>query len=238
VRDPTKNGDFCIADRAAAMVKLPLSHQNDRISPSPAGACAAQQVDGELRDDEGGIAGLEDPSGIGEIRAVAFPQHCGDVRDLLRGACLLVSAAGGKHGSVLEQLGDRGAVADYERVLEQRLELLRGGGSASHTEANISPSGIPVCSHKGGIPPRSGLWRESTEAVATAVPRCMSPCWFTFDPASLLVTSHYQAEVLQIPPEWLAHEYFEDDFHKMAGVACSERGASTLHEADGWRPES
>ena len=80
------------------------------------------------------------------------------------------------------------------------------------------------------------FWRESTEAVQTAVPRCMSPCWFTFDPASLLVTSHYQRQVLKIPPEWLAHEYFEDDFHKMAEVARSPRGASTLYEATGGDP--
>jgi DNA-binding CsgD family transcriptional regulator len=80
------------------------------------------------------------------------------------------------------------------------------------------------------------FWRESTEAIATAVPHYMSPCWFTFDPASLLVTSHYQAEIPEIPPEWLAHEYFEDDFLKMADVARSERGASTLHEATGGDP--
>ena len=80
------------------------------------------------------------------------------------------------------------------------------------------------------------FWREAADAVATAVPRCMSPCWFTLDPASLLVTSHYQAEILKIPPEWLAHEYFEDDFHKMADVARSERGASTLHQATGGDP--
>ena len=80
------------------------------------------------------------------------------------------------------------------------------------------------------------FWRESTDAIAAAVPDCMSPCWFTFDPASLLVTSHYQAEIAEIPPEWLAHEYCEDDFHKMADVARSHRGASTLHEATGGDP--
>jgi DNA-binding CsgD family transcriptional regulator len=53
---------------------------------------------------------------------------------------------------------------------------------------------------------------------------------------SLLVTSHYQTEIVEIPPEWLAHEYFEDDFHKLAGVARSERGLSTLHEATGGDP--
>lgn len=34
------------------------------------------------------------------------------------------------------------------------------------------------------------FWRESSEAITTAVPHYMSPCWFTLDPASLLVTSH------------------------------------------------
>ena len=80
------------------------------------------------------------------------------------------------------------------------------------------------------------FWRESTEAVAAAVPHFMSPCWYTFDPASLLVTSHFQEGLPEIPAEWLAHEYLEDDFHDMAGVARSERGISTLHEATGGDP--
>jgi DNA-binding CsgD family transcriptional regulator len=80
------------------------------------------------------------------------------------------------------------------------------------------------------------FWEASNAAVATAVPHYLSPCWFTFDPASLLVTSHYQAEIPELPPEWLAHEYFEDDFHSMAGVARSERGMSTLHEVTGGDP--
>jgi len=80
------------------------------------------------------------------------------------------------------------------------------------------------------------FWRESNEALARAVPHYLSPCWFTLDPVSLLVTSHYQTELPQIPAEWLAHEYFNDDFHKMAGVARSEQGVSTLHEATGGDP--
>ena len=80
------------------------------------------------------------------------------------------------------------------------------------------------------------FWREASEAVASAVPHYMTPCWFTLDPASLLVTSHYQTEFIELPPEWLAHEYFADDFHKLANVARSERGISTLHEATGGDP--
>jgi DNA-binding CsgD family transcriptional regulator len=80
------------------------------------------------------------------------------------------------------------------------------------------------------------FWRESTDAVKRAVPHYMSPCWYTLDPASLLVTSHYQAELTELPPEWLAHEYYEDDFHNIAAVARSARGVSTLHEATGGDP--
>ena len=80
------------------------------------------------------------------------------------------------------------------------------------------------------------FWRESTEAVAAAVPHYMAPCWFTFDPASLLVTSHYHEGLPEFPSEWLAHEYLDDDVHDMAGVARSERGISTLHEAAGGDP--
>ncbi|MDQ3548683.1 MAG: helix-turn-helix transcriptional regulator [Chloroflexota bacterium] len=80
------------------------------------------------------------------------------------------------------------------------------------------------------------FWQESSEAIAKAVPHYLTPCWFTLDPVSLLVTSHYQTELPELPPEWLAHEYFEDDFHKIADVARSERGISTLHEATGGDP--
>ena len=81
------------------------------------------------------------------------------------------------------------------------------------------------------------FWDASAEAVSRVVPHYMAPCWFTLDPASLLVTSHYDhGQIPELPPEWLAHEYYEDDFHDMAGVARSERGLSTLHEASGGDP--
>jgi DNA-binding CsgD family transcriptional regulator len=80
------------------------------------------------------------------------------------------------------------------------------------------------------------FWREIGAVLQRAVPHHMTPCWFTLDPVSLLVTSHYQSEIPELPPEWLAHEYYEDDFHKMAGVARSARGFSTLHEATGGEP--
>lgn len=80
------------------------------------------------------------------------------------------------------------------------------------------------------------FWNEASSALADAVPHFLTPCWFTLDPTSLLVTSHYQTEVPELPAEWLAHEYFADDFHKMSDVARSEQGSSTLHEATGGNP--
>ena len=58
------------------------------------------------------------------------------------------------------------------------------------------------------------FWRESAEVIETVVPHYLAPCFFTLDPASLLATSHYQEGLPEIPAEWLAHEYFEDDVHK------------------------
>jgi len=80
------------------------------------------------------------------------------------------------------------------------------------------------------------FWRESSEAVASAVSYYWTPCWYTLDPASLLVTSHFHEGMPEIPREWLAQEYYGDDVNKLADVARSERGISTLHEATGGDP--
>jgi DNA-binding CsgD family transcriptional regulator len=75
------------------------------------------------------------------------------------------------------------------------------------------------------------FWRSCAEILAPALPHHLGPCWFTLDPASLLVTSHFQEGLPEIPHEWLAQEYLEDDVNKMADVARSESGVATLHDA-------
>jgi hypothetical protein len=80
------------------------------------------------------------------------------------------------------------------------------------------------------------FWRASTEVLAGAVPHDFAPCWFTLDPASLLVTSHFDENVPELPPQWLLHESYQDDVNKLADVARSQRGTSTLHEATGGDP--
>ncbi len=83
------------------------------------------------------------------------------------------------------------------------------------------------------------LWRQCTEVLADAVPHYMGPCWFTLDPASLVMTSHFQEDLPVFPAEWAAQEYLDDgDVNHLADVARSASGISTLHAATGGRPES
>ena len=37
----------------------------------------------------------------------------------------------------------------------------------------------------------AGYWRECTEVVGSVIPHYWTPCWYTLDPASLLITSHF-----------------------------------------------
>jgi DNA-binding CsgD family transcriptional regulator len=80
------------------------------------------------------------------------------------------------------------------------------------------------------------FWRQATDVVATAVHYYEAPCWYTFDPASLLVTSHFHEGLPEIPREWLATEYYEDDVYKLADVARSSDGVRSLYEATGGQP--
>jgi DNA-binding CsgD family transcriptional regulator len=77
------------------------------------------------------------------------------------------------------------------------------------------------------------LWRESTEVIAERVAYHQAPCWYTLDPASLLITSHFHEGLAEFPAQWLADEYYEDDVNQLADVARSDTGVSTLHEATG-----
>jgi DNA-binding CsgD family transcriptional regulator len=82
----------------------------------------------------------------------------------------------------------------------------------------------------------ASFWRECTDPLATAVPHYWNPCFFTLDPASLLATSHFDEGIPELPPDWAQREYCDDDVHKLADVARSERGISTLHEVTGGDP--
>ncbi|MDQ3714890.1 MAG: helix-turn-helix transcriptional regulator [Actinomycetota bacterium] len=89
--------------------------------------------------------------------------------------------------------------------------------------------------------PRSlvSFWQECSEVLSSALPFYDQPCWYTVDPASLLITSHYNPNMPALPPEWLAMEYYDaDDVNKVADIARSSTGLSTLHEATGGDPSA
>ncbi|MEA2419909.1 MAG: hypothetical protein QOE60_2115 [Thermoleophilaceae bacterium] len=83
------------------------------------------------------------------------------------------------------------------------------------------------------------LWREVTEIVSPLVPHFMGPCCFTMDPATLLMTSHFNpAMYYALPEEMLRSEYYDEEPHDLASVARSKSGISTIHEAAGGDPSS
>jgi DNA-binding CsgD family transcriptional regulator len=80
------------------------------------------------------------------------------------------------------------------------------------------------------------LWRETSETLVPVVPHYGGVCFYTLDPASLLITSHFNEAMPELPPEWIAMEYYEDDVNKLVDIARSAPGYSTLHEATGGDP--
>jgi DNA-binding CsgD family transcriptional regulator len=80
------------------------------------------------------------------------------------------------------------------------------------------------------------FWREAGEIIQPVVPHFGGACWYTLDPASLLITSHFNDDMPVLPPEALAHEYYEDDVNQLADVVRSPSGVSTLHAATGGDP--
>ncbi|MBC7291306.1 MAG: LuxR family transcriptional regulator, partial [Actinotalea sp.] len=81
------------------------------------------------------------------------------------------------------------------------------------------------------------LWRDVGRLLAPAVPHAHAPCFFTVDPTSLLITSHFQEGMAEIPAAWLAREYAAPDANSMLDVLRSAGGTGTLHDATGGRPE-
>lgn len=84
----------------------------------------------------------------------------------------------------------------------------------------------------------ASYWQECGAVVGQVVPYFWTPCWYTLDPASLLITSHFHEGMVQFPAEWLAAEYYSEDVNKIVDVALSTSGISTLYEATGGDPAS
>ena len=74
--------------------------------------------------------------------------------------------------------------------------------------------------------------------IDPSLPNYGGACWFTLDPDSLLVTSHVNDTVPELPANWGALEYYEDDVHKLSDVVTSRTGVSTLLAATGGDPST
>lgn len=86
--------------------------------------------------------------------------------------------------------------------------------------------------------PRSlvDYWDVVTDVLRDAVPHYTFPCWYTVDPVSLLITSHYNPFMPELPADSLELEYYAEDVNQIIDVAGSVSGISTLHDATGGDP--
>ena len=81
------------------------------------------------------------------------------------------------------------------------------------------------------------FWRECTSVLSGALAFDWYPCWFTLDPTSLLITSHFNEDVDVLDPAVFHNEYVDDDINKIADLATSAVPVSTLFEATSGVPE-
>jgi DNA-binding CsgD family transcriptional regulator len=81
------------------------------------------------------------------------------------------------------------------------------------------------------------FWRECTAVLSGALAFDWYPCWFTLDPTSLLITSHFNEDVEVLDPAVFHNEYVDDDVNKIADLAASALPVSTLLEATSGVPE-
>ena len=82
------------------------------------------------------------------------------------------------------------------------------------------------------------FWRSCADVISTVVPHFWSPCFYTLDPASLLVTSHFHEGLDEFPADFLVREYYGEDVMKLADIVRSQSGLTTIHEATGGDPRT
>ena len=87
--------------------------------------------------------------------------------------------------------------------------------------------------------PRDVLARGHRGRSGAAVPYYWTPCWYTLDPASLLVTSHFHEGMPEIPARVARGRSTTTTTSTSSSTSpARERGISTLHEATNGDPSS
>ncbi|MFI6579618.1 LuxR C-terminal-related transcriptional regulator [Embleya sp. NPDC050493] len=81
------------------------------------------------------------------------------------------------------------------------------------------------------------LWKSVTDVLCDVVPGIWDACWYTVDPESLLVTSHFRQGKADVPEvlleELVFHEHFCDDVNRIMDISRSASGIAAIHEANG-----
>ncbi len=84
----------------------------------------------------------------------------------------------------------------------------------------------------------AAFWRDATAVLRDVLPFDFHPCWFTIDPATLLVTGHVNEGLERTPPE-IAHAWYaEADVNAPADLVRVRGGATTVTAATGGDPEA
>jgi hypothetical protein len=100
-----------------------VSYGGDRVAPAV--ASTTRDADRAFRDYEGRIARLDHTPRLRDVGPAPEAQFAREPWDGSTAARLAAPLADRQHRRVVEELGYRVVVAQYERVLEHRLELLR-----------------------------------------------------------------------------------------------------------------
>lgn len=80
------------------------------------------------------------------------------------------------------------------------------------------------------------MLRQVNDEMVGSVPHYWTPCWYTLDPATHLITSHFHDGMNEFPAEWLAEEYRGEDVHSLTEVIAAGTAVSTLHDVTGGDP--
>lgn len=80
------------------------------------------------------------------------------------------------------------------------------------------------------------FWKDATEVLREVIPFDFHPCWFTIDPATLLVTGHMNEGLDRTPPEIARAWYAEGDVNSPLELVRRRGGASTVRRATGGDP--
>ena len=177
--------------------------------------------------------------GAWEIAAALIPDRA--IRRAMSG--VRASAVGGAHTARPAKSSSRLLIMDEEGVLEEAFPAPPGkprrGSPRLRTAAGVAAPGAKRArTRSSGCP--AGLDMVAFWRARRCWPTRCRTTWrcYTLDPASRLITSHFQEGLPRVSTGWAAQEYTGDDVNHLADVARTPSGISTLHEATNGDPSS